>query len=165
MVDILRVDSKPDPGHAAVVRISNDGETASFDPEGDFIRFPGGAKKFTIRFDPETRAYWSLTNWVPPRYDLGQPGRTRNTLALIASTDLRDWQVLAVVLHHPEVTKHAFQYVDWLFEGDDLIVVSRTAFDDGLGGAHNAHDANVMTFHRIEGFRTLDGIPDDLGDD
>jgi hypothetical protein len=165
MVDILRVDSKPDPGHAAVVRISNDGETASFDPEGDFIRFPGGAKKFTIRFDPETRAYWSLTNWVPPRYDLGQPGRTRNTLALIASTDLRDWQVRAVVLHHPEVTKHAFQYVDWLFEGDDLIVVSRTAFDDGLGGAHNAHDANVMTFHRIEGFRTLDGIPDDLGDD
>jgi hypothetical protein len=31
--------------------------------------------------------------------------------------------------------------------------LSRTAFDDGLGGAHNAHDANFLTFHRIENIR------------
>ena len=30
---------------------------------------------------------------------------------------------------------------------------SRTAYDDGLGGAHNAHDANYLTFHRIADFR------------
>ena len=28
-------------------------------------------------------------------------------------------------------------------------------YDDGLGGAHNAHDANYITFHRIYGFRQL----------
>ena len=43
----------------------------------------------------------------------------------------------------------------WLFEGDDLIAASRTAYDDGVGGARNAHDANYLTFHRIGKFRTL----------
>lgn len=48
---------------------------------------------------------------------------------------------------------HAFQYVDWQFDGDDLIAVSRTDFDDGLGGADNYHDANFITFYRIPNFR------------
>ena len=48
---------------------------------------------------------------------------------------------------------HAWQYIDWQFEDDDIIYLSRTAFDDGLGGAKNAHDANFLTFHRIVGFR------------
>ena len=162
LVDILRVDTKPEAGYAAVVHIGADGESASFDPGADFIRMPGGAKKFTIRFDRESGRYWSLVNWVPPAFDRGRPGQTRNTLALVSSADLRDWEVRAVVLHHPDVQRHAFQYVDWLFDGPDLIVASRTAFDDGLGGAHRAHDANLMTFHRVEGFRTLEGIPDGL---
>ena len=33
---------------------------------------------------------------------------------------------------HPDVKNHGFQYVDWLFEGDDLIAACRTAFDDDL---------------------------------
>ena len=162
LVDVLRVDTRPEAGYAAVVHLSSDGTIATFDPATDFIRMPGGAKKFTIRFDPESGRYWSLVNWVPPAFDRGQPPKTRNTLALVSSADLRDWEVRAVVLHHPDVARHAFQYVDWLFEGPDLIVASRTACDDGLGGAHNAHDANFMTFHRVEGFRTLEGIPDEL---
>lgn len=55
--------------------------------------------------------------------------------------------------HHPDLEKHAFQYVDWQFDGADLVAASRTAFDDGLGGAHNQHDANYMTFHRVRAFR------------
>jgi hypothetical protein len=77
---------------------------------------------------------------------------TRNTLALVSSEDLRKWQVRAVVLEHPDVSHHGFQYVDWLFDGDDLIAVSRTAFGD----AHNCHDANYLTFHRIRDYRTRD---------
>ena len=45
--------------------------------------------------------------------------------------------------------------MDWQFEGDDLIAVCRTAYDDGQGGANNNHDANFMTFHRWQNFRTL----------
>ena len=48
---------------------------------------------------------------------------------------------------------HAFQYVDWQFEGADIVFVSRTSFEDGLGGANDAHDANYMTFHRVLDFR------------
>lgn len=48
---------------------------------------------------------------------------------------------------------HAFQYVDWLFEGDDLIAASRTAYDEGLGGRSQFHDAHFLTFHRVRHFR------------
>ncbi len=58
-----------------------------------------------------------------------------------------------MILHHDDVAKHGFHYVDWQFDGDDLIAVSRTGFDDDKGGAHSAHDANYLTFHRVEGFR------------
>jgi hypothetical protein len=33
-------------------------------------------------------------------------------------------------LTHPDSPRHAFQYVDWQFDSEDLVVVSRTAFDD-----------------------------------
>lgn len=73
-------------------------------------------------------------------------------MALASSKDLRNWIVERIILHHPDIKKHAFQYVDWLFEGEDIIAVSRTAYDDGLGGAANYHDANFITFHRIRDF-------------
>jgi len=157
LVDILRVDSPSDDEVAAIVEISPDAKTATFDPERGFVSFPGGAKKFTIRFDPASDLYWSLANHVPPKQRRGRPASTRNTLALISSPDLRAWSVRSILIEHPDPAKHGFQYVDWHFEGDDIVAVSRTAFDDGLGGAHNFHDANFMTFHRIAKFRTLKG--------
>ena len=155
IVNILRVDRRPEGGKAAVIRVSPDGKRATFDPEKDFFDFPGGAKKFTIRHDPRTGRYWSLSNPVLPRHAGPYAGGTRNTLALISSRDLRKWTIKCILLYHPDRAKHGFQYVDWLFEGEDMIVASRTAYDDGLGGAHNAHDANFLTFHRVENFRKL----------
>lgn len=155
VVDILRADYNPQGGKAAVIRISDDGKTATFAPADGFIDLPGGAKKFTIRYDDRSRHYWSLANWVPPHVTGTRASSTRNTLALIRSPDLKKWEVRCVILHHPDVARHGFQYVDWLFEGDDLIAACRTAYDDGLGGARNAHDANFLTFHRIRRFRDL----------
>jgi hypothetical protein len=154
IVDILRVDY-PDDGKAAVVEISGDGKEARFDPASGFIDFPGGCKKFTIRYDTRSKRYWSLTNHVPPQHKGPHAGGTRNTLALTSSPDLRNWEVRAILLNHPDREKHGFQYVDWLFEGNDIIAVIRTAFDDGQGGAHNAHDANYMIFERVRNFRQL----------
>ena len=140
---------------AAILHISEDGKTLTHDRDKDLIDFPGGGVKFTIRFDDQTQCYWSLgcKQTDPPAY--------RNTLVLTSSTDLQTWRIESVILHHPDPKKHAFQYVDWQFEGTDIIVASRTAYDDGLGGAHNAHDANYLTFHRIENFRerTTDDLP------
>ncbi len=170
VLNILRVNVEGPSriaGKAAMVSISDDGRTATFDPETGFIDLPGGAKKFTIRFDPQTNAYWSLTNPVMGHTDRNA-GSVRNTLALLRSDDLVHWQVRCILQHHPDVVHHGFQYPDWVFEGDDLIAAIRTAYDDGLGGARNSHDANYLTFHRFENFRDLtiaDSVvdPDTIG--
>lgn len=155
LVDLLRVQTKSPEEKAAIVHISQDGRTASFDSTTGFVAFPGGSKKFTIRFDPVTKRYWSLASVVLARHRAENPGSVRNALALTCSPDLVNWTVRCVVLYHPEVSRHGFQYVDWLFEGDDLIAACRTAYDDAEGGAHNFHDANYLTFHRFSGFRKL----------
>jgi len=148
LVNILRVENKEEE-LAAVAHVNQDGKSVIFDPEKDFIRFYGGTNKFTIGFDAVTNRYWSLVNKEK------EPQAYRNNLVLVSSPDLRTWTVESVILRHPDSMNHAFQYIDWLFEGDDIIAVSRTAFDDGRGGAHRAHDANYLTFHRIENFRDL----------
>lgn len=153
IVNVLRVDNSRLPEKAAIVRVSEDGSTASFDPEKDFIDLPGGAKKFSIRRDAKGE-YWTVASIVAN----GQPGRPasiRNTLALLHSRDLRTWETRCVLLHHPDPAKHGFQYVDWQFEGADIIAVCRTAWDDEEGGAHNNHDANFLSFHRWPNFAQL----------
>jgi hypothetical protein len=155
VVNILRVDYRPEGEKAAVVKIGEDGRTASFDPNSGFIDFPGGAKKFTIRLDPTSRMYWTLSNPVLPRHKAPDPSLVRNALALMRSPDLRHWEIRCIVLYHPDVSKHAFQYVDWLFEDRDIIAASRTAYGEGENAAHRQHDANYLTFHRFANFREL----------
>jgi hypothetical protein len=160
MLDILRVDDRSTlTEKAAFVKISADGKTASFDVKTGFVPFPGGSKKFTIRYDPKSKLYWTLTNYVSDEVKAANPGknptRLRNTQALFSSENLVDWKLRKVLLHHPETIKHGFQYVDWEFENKDIIFLSRTAFDDDATGAHNNHDANFLTFHRIKKFRKI----------
>jgi hypothetical protein len=159
LLDILRVETPDYPERAAMVRVSADGSRTTFNPATGFIEFPGGAKKFTIRHDSKSDLYWTLATIVPEQIQLQEkdrrPARVRNTLALLSSKELTTWTTRCLLLHHPEVNQHGFQYVDWLFEGDDIIAACRTAFDDAEGGAHNNHDANYLTFHRFKNFRTL----------
>ncbi|MDQ3815097.1 MAG: glycoside hydrolase [Armatimonadota bacterium] len=152
LLNLLRTET-PEHEQIAAIKISADGQKIEFDPLHGFIDFPGGAKKFTIRFDMTSRLYWSLTNAIPQPITGRAPGSIRNTLALVSSPELKTWTVRAILLQHPDVSTVAFQYVDWLFEGEDIIAVSRTAYDDGRGGAHNFHDANYLTFHRVQSFR------------
>ncbi len=156
--NMLRVDDKTTHDEkAAIVKISADGKKASFDPSTGFIPFAGGSKKFAIRYDEKSRRYWTLSNIIPKEFREQFPERNpasfRNTLALMSSADLLNWQTHQIILQHPDVLKHGFQYVDWLFEGKDMIVASRTAYHDGKNDAHNNHDANFLTFHRVKNFR------------
>lgn len=161
IVNVLRVDTSRQPERAAVLRVSEDGRTAGFDPRSDLVEMPGGAKKFTIRKDPGGPGYWTLATIVPERHrDDGRPASVRNTLALLHSADLRKWELRCILLYHPDVVPHGFQYVDWQFDGEDLIAVCRTAWDDAEGGARNHHDANFLTFHRWPGFRSMDRADD-----
>ena len=153
IVDILRVDYRDLPEKAAIVRFSGDGRTATFDASRDFIDFPGGCKKFVIRWDAPSKRYWTLSNATLPAYAGGNIERIRNTQVLMSSADLHTWTPHEVVLHHPDVNTHGFQYLDWLVDGEDLLIVSRTAYDDGMGGAMNQHNSNYLTFHRLKQFR------------
>ncbi|HRE82647.1 MAG TPA: sialidase family protein [Opitutaceae bacterium] len=155
IVDILRVDYRDVPEKAAIVRISADGKTATFDPEKDFIDFPGGCKKFVIRWDAPSKRYWTISNAILPQHVGQNVERVRNAAVLMSSTDLRKWTPHQTLLYHADVAAHGFQYLDWLVEGEDLLVVSRTAFADGLGGAKNQHDSNYLTFHRVKQFRSV----------
>lgn len=153
LFNILRQDQEPDRLNylqrekAVITRISPDGLSLSHSTNCDQIDFPGANTKFTINYDPVSDCYLSLVN---PQ---DTPNRYRNRLALSASRDLQRWAIVHEVLYHPDSETHAFQYVDWLIEDDDIIFLSRTAYDDGLGGAIRAHDANYTTFHRIPSFR------------
>lgn len=156
LLDMLRVDTRGYPERAALVSISTDGRVATFEPTTGFVNFPGGAKKFAVRFDSRTDHYWSLSTIVASQHRTEKkPGGVRNMLALMSSPDLTNWTARCVVLYHPDTAKHGFQYVEWHFEGEDIIAACRTAYDDGAGGARNNHDANYLTFHRLKNFRNL----------
>lgn len=153
LVNILRCHTTTD-NVACVLSISDDGTTVTPHRSYPSIPLPGACKKFTIRYDERTKRYWSLTNYPLSRYrGVNHVERTRNAVALISSGDLKEWQIHSIILEDPDVKKSGFQYLDWFFDGEDLAVLSRTAFDDGLGGAHDCHDANFITFHRVTQFR------------
>ena len=167
VVNILRVDVGPgDDEKAAIARIASETEL-TFDPENDIIDMPGGAKKFTIRYHQPSDKYWAITSIVnEDNYDPEvKPSDIRNILALISSDDLRDWDVEQIILQDlSDVESIGFQYADWQFDGTDIVLVSRTAYPDGLGGADNYHNANFLTFHRVEDVLPL-SIPGDLDGD
>ena len=150
--NILRLNSVPAVNRAAITKVSSDGRNLRFDPATGFIDFPGGMSKFTIRYDPETQRYWTVSNEVFNRRNPWQ----RNILVLASSDDLIHWRRHCVLLYVyedesliREECKIGFQYADWLFDDEDMIILVRTAFN----GAHNFHDANYITFHRLEEFR------------
>lgn len=159
VVDFLRVaTSEKGRDLAAIVNISDDGLTASFDPSEGFIDFVGGARKFSIRYDEKSKLYWTIANMITDGHSDMDAGAVRNKLVLESSSDLKNWKINKVLLYNPDVKKHGFQYVDWQFDGQDIIFLSRTAFDDQFGGADSYHNANYLTFHRIKNFRNSSTI-------
>ena len=177
VVDILRVESHPATGAAfelpgaartiprfevaAMMAVSADGRTVRFDPAHDFVHFIGSESKFTIRYDPQSKRYWTLGNKITNAKSgadwVHSPHHQRNVIALCSSADLREWRENYRLLRYAEgsaVVKEGshvgFQYLDWQFDGDDLIAVCRMSWN----GA-NYHDANTITFHRVRDFRAL----------
>ncbi len=152
LVNILRyntIGGTPNYGKAIMLDMDMDHPAAPLRFR-QVIDFPGNNSKFTIRYDPVTNAYWALVNRV------SSPNvRQRNILTLTRSHNLYDWEIVRDILNYedngwPEDnTKVGFQYVDWQFEGEDIIALSRTA----INGAWNFHNANHITFHRISRFR------------
>lgn len=154
MWNILRFNSTPVVDKAAIVKVSDDGKSISFDPKTDFIDFPGGMTKFTIRRDSVTKLYLTLSN---NNTDPAWPSQ-RNVLSLHVSECLTHWNHKKTLLkddldlsHEESMRQTGFQYVDWQFDGEDIIYIVRVAYD----GAHNFHDAKRITFHKLKNFRKV----------
>ncbi len=113
------------------------------------MEFPANFSKFMIKYDEKSGKYYS----VATRLYEGGRGNARNYMTLMASEDLKKWYDVCEIFDYrdQDVEKIGFQYVDFEFEGDDILFLCRTA----INGAANFHDANYFTFHRIKNFREL----------
>lgn len=167
LVDVMRVNERRIGRTAAIITVQNP-QQITFDPTRDIIEMPGGGKKFTIRYDPISDRYWALVNPADPEsmklrhggiYANGlHAGITRNTLTLISSKDLREWHEERVIITSDNPFFDGFQYVDWQFDGEDIVAVIRLAMEESRGLPNRQHDANFFVFNRILNFRTGNGF-------
>ena len=152
LINLLRYQTngcRPDYGRAILLEAdpARPGEPLRFYAVADF---PGNLSKFKVDYDPLTRRYYALVSRVTTDF-ISQ----RNILTLTSSADLLSWRIERDILNYmdndwPEpVDKVGFQYVDWIFDGSDILALSRTA----INGAWNFHNANYITLHRIINFR------------
>ena len=113
------------------------------------IKMPCNNSKFMIKFDPVSKKYYSIVT----RIDCPERIYRRNLLSFMSSSDLENWDLVCDLIDGRayDIEKTGFQYVDFEFEGDDIIFLCRTAWNN----AANYHDSNYQTFHRIEKFREL----------
>ena len=74
-------------------------------------------------------------------------------MSLFVSDDLDHWHTALDLIDysHRDPLEFGFQYVYFEIEANDILYVCRTA----MNGAHNFHDSNYTTFHRIKNFRNL----------
>ena len=113
-----------------------------------FIRFPGSSVKFEIKWDAQSKRYLSIVCY---RDEIHRSGR--NLLTLISSPDMENWTKVCDIFDYSHLPENevGFQYIDFEMEGEDILFLSRTAWN----GARNHHDANFSVFSRIRRFRDL----------
>ena len=110
--------------------------------------FPANRTKFEIKYDTVSGNYYTVGTriYAPDRQN------ARNLSTLLVSRDLVRWRVALDLFdyRHEDHEKVGFQYVDFEFEGDDMIFLCRVA----LNNAHNLHDTNYQTYHKLKNFRS-----------
>ena len=145
IVNMLRLQqdrANPNVGHAVILKMQDQDEALVFDK---VVEFPLGANSKFVVFR-EGEWYVAVGNeWFDP----AQP-KARSILSAAISKDLVNWEVAERIIdeRQQDANAVAFQYPDAQMAGDDLIVLSRTAWN----GANNYHNANMITFHRVKDF-------------
>jgi hypothetical protein len=124
-----------------------------------YLPCPGGQMKFHLLYDGPSGLHWLLSTQATDsmaradrlpadRYNL--PNNERRRLQLHFSRNLVDW-CFAGLVAVGESASAARHYASMVVDGDDLQVLSRS----GDARARSAHDGNLITLHRIRGFRSL----------
>jgi len=132
-------------GKSLLLRIDEQDPEAPLSFDRVMLDFPLSAvSKFHILHDPTTGYYIAIGNEYNP--ELGISGRSVMSMAI--SSDFLQWQVVHRILDGRS-TGAVFSYPTWIFDGDNILIASRTAYN----GAKNGHDTNLITFHRLLNYR------------
>ncbi len=123
------------------------------------LPLPGGQMKFFLDYDPVSKLYWMVASQTTDSYrkiEYLQPGRMasaynqRCRLMLQFSSNGLDWCFAGLVAKGEE-ERCARHYASFLFDGDDILILSRS----GDRRARGSHDGNLLTLHRVRNFRDL----------
>ena len=132
-------------GQSLLLKIDTNDPEATLTLDRVMLDFPLSAvSKFHILRDEATGYYIAIGNEYNP--EAGIKGRT--VLSMAVSADFVRWRIAHRILDGRNLDA-VFSYPTWIFDGDNILIVSRTAYN----GARNGHDTNLITFHRIEHFR------------
>ena len=124
-----------------------------------YVPCPGGQMKFHILYDEPTKLFWLLSSQATdsmtdpkklPENRFNLPNNERHRLTLHFSKNCVDWCFAGLVADSGNAGQGR-HYASMVISGDDLLVLSRS----GDERAKDAHNGNVITFHRIRSFRDL----------
>ena len=124
-----------------------------------YVPCPGGQMKFHVLYDEVDELYWLLSTQATDsmrraellpanRYSL--PNNERRRLQLHFSRNMIDWCFAGMVAIGP-VEQGSRHYASMIVDGEDLCILSRS----GDERAMDPHNGNLITFHRVRGFRGL----------
>lgn len=158
-------------GYAAIAKVVEEGpqagegamklelETAPSGKTVVYVPCPGGQMRFHVVYDEQDKLYWLLSTQAtdsmrrpddlpPERYGLADNERRR--MQLHYSRNMVDW-CFAGIVAVGEVEEASRHYATLVIDGEDLVMLSRS----GDERAKDPHNGNLITFHRVEDFRTL----------
>ena len=152
LLNLLRMEmAQSSPGYGKACLLELDPDNLEAAPKFlKIIDMPTGANCRThVLKDPVGGKYWAIGNLVTNP----ETPRMRSVMALTVSDDGYAWRVAKILLDysHLDPQEVGFQYTSFLFDGGDILYLSRTAFN----GAHNFHDANCQTLGVVKDFRHL----------
>lgn len=124
-----------------------------------YLPWPGGQMKFCVVYDEKTKLYWLLNTQTTdsmtrpellPEDRYGLADNQRRRLVLHFSNNMVDWCFAGLVAVGPadNASRH---YANMVIHDDDLLIMSRS----GDLEAKDAHNGNIITFHRVHNFREL----------
>ncbi|MFI4912214.1 MAG: exo-alpha-sialidase [Sedimentisphaeraceae bacterium JB056] len=124
-----------------------------------YIPFPGGHMKFSVVYDEKTKLYWmvgtqstdSMTRAeLLPEDRFHVADNERRRLVLHFSKNMLDWCFAGVVAIGPS-ERSSRHYCQMVIKDNDLLIMSRS----GDLEAKDAHNGNIVTFHKVNDFREL----------
>lgn len=127
-------------------------ESLSAGKSSDAFSLTGSGSKYSAIYDSISDKYWTLTSYS------SMEGNIRTGVVLSSSYDLKTFTIERQVIQGKSSNFHGFNYPFMQIDGDDIVFVLRTAWENEMGQAQRWHDANMLTFHRIRNFRSDAGL-------